>query len=145
MTRAEILAKVTAHLLTQGEPARDSVQDRCCYRIGNMSCAVGCLIAPEHYDPRIEGVGVQELDGRFGRSSSAQALVGALTASKIDVEDPATLALLERLQEIHDNVPASRWADELASAVEDLDRWIRRGGFLPDAWEAGTCGRGAEH
>jgi hypothetical protein len=49
-------------------------------------------------------------------------------------------ALLERLREI----AAASWSadhDALIEFVEgfqNLDEWIRRGGFLPSAWERST-------
>lgn len=51
-------------------------------------------------------------------------------------------AIIAAIDEGSENVADD--ANELAEAVENLDEWIRRGGFLPDAWDAGTCGRGAE-
>jgi len=32
------------------------------------------------------------------------------------------------------NTTALHLAQELAEAIEDLDAWITRGGFLPDDW-----------
>ena len=57
MTPREVFDKVKAHLLTQG--GRATRFGRCAYRGDNgTKCAVGCLIADEHYDrDTCEGAG----------------------------------------------------------------------------------------
>lgn len=58
MTNQEIFDRVIAHLRKQGEPAFDDEGD-CLYRTeinGRvLMCAVGCLIADEHYSENLEG------------------------------------------------------------------------------------------
>lgn len=44
--------------------------------------------------------------------------------------------------EAHGHVQDPEDALDLAEAVGALDGWIRRGGFLPSAWEAGRHGQG---
>jgi hypothetical protein len=48
-------------------------------------------------------------------------------------------ALIERWQAAGSRGPwTEAEADEVIEKVADLDRWIARGGFLPDAWAAGA-------
>lgn len=56
-TLQQVFDRVATHLLTQGEPA---MQGRDCRYRGpaGTSCAVGCLLAEEEYDPKLEGVGI---------------------------------------------------------------------------------------
>lgn len=58
MTNQEIFDRVIAHLRKQGEPAVNDEGD-CRYRVEVddrvLMCAVGCLIADEHYSENFEG------------------------------------------------------------------------------------------
>ncbi len=38
--------------------------------------------------------------------------------------------------------PNTEGADDLADAFESLDRWLSKGGFLPDAWKPTRTGDG---
>lgn len=57
MNRQEIFDKVVTHLYKQGKPCRN--ENGCLYRDneGN-SCAIGCLISDENYNPIIESHGM---------------------------------------------------------------------------------------
>lgn len=42
--------------------------------------------------------------------------------------------LCSRIDDTLDNDVRSVLAGELAECITDLDEWLERGGFLPDAW-----------
>lgn len=93
MKAQDIFNIVITHLIRQGEPAISYNGDSaiCCYRDAHgRSCAVGCLIPDEAYDPRMENQSV---------------------CSVIDADFPGVpkyfkdhLQLLSDLQGLHDNV-----------------------------------------
>ena len=61
MTEQEIFDTVLAHLREQGE-ASTNRSGECRYRgEGGTSCAVGCLIPDELYDPMIEGLVLEQI------------------------------------------------------------------------------------
>lgn len=121
MTKTEIIAKVTAHLLAQNERAVNA-DGGCAYKSSDgKMCAVGCLIAPEHYDKRFEGVSLGWAINK-PENEDANLLFEALEASGIDTEDRDTVALLEHLQTIHDMVDLERWEERLEGLRRDYDR-----------------------
>jgi hypothetical protein len=100
MTDQEIFDRVSAHLLQQNKPAMEG--GKCCYRTSEgLSCAVGCLIAPEVYSEGLEGQGVVALDLR-----------AALRDSGIE-PTYKTITLLSDLQNLHDATPPQDWPAEL--------------------------------
>ena len=58
MNAQEIFDYVATHLFTQGKPARNrdfsDPGPHCRYRLGELSCAAGCLIPDEIYTPEME-------------------------------------------------------------------------------------------
>lgn len=84
----EVFTKVVTHLRTQGEPARELKSSHCMYRLGELSCAVGCLIPDDQYDPSIEG-------------ESAESIMHTLSGI-VDVSDDNVCMLLSELQTAHD-------------------------------------------
>lgn len=99
MTNQEIFDQVSVHLLKQGEECM--ANSTCRYRYNGLSCAVGCLIPDSLYNARMEC-----------RS------VGLLLRHFPDLKDHFDLqikglALLERLQHIHDAMPPDCWAGHL--------------------------------
>lgn len=66
---------VVTHLFTQGKPAvEDNITGRkCVYRAGELSCAVGCRIPDEVYEPGMDvpvgghGTGVTSLVKFYGK------------------------------------------------------------------------------
>jgi hypothetical protein len=100
MTDQEIFDKVSAHLLSQGKRAMEAGE--CVYRTADgLSCAVGCLIAPEAYSEGLEGKGVVDLRLR-----------AALRDSGIE-PTYETMILLSELQDLHDRARPDRWPDHL--------------------------------
>ena len=96
----EVFDKVATHLLKQG--SRSYRKGGCAYRgkEGKM-CAVGCLIADEHYRPSLEG-----------RNLQSKAVQAALKDSGINVTQDMQL-MLEDLQSCHDSTPPTRWPQAL--------------------------------
>lgn len=110
-TLQEVLDYVCEHLVKQGEPCK-SETGNCRYRDSKgRTCAVGCLISEESYDPVIEGSSVTSL---WNGSVTPRDLLGFPTTSPM-------LRLLEMLQIIHDNTYTeikAHWVNEVARWVE---------------------------
>ena len=62
LTIGDVFRRVKTHLQDQGERSWDKESETCFYRHPDfdLKCAVGCLIADEHYDKNIEGEPVQD-------------------------------------------------------------------------------------
>ena len=105
MTIKQIIDKVENHLLKQNAKSVNS-GDSCRYRGDNgMSCAIGCLISDEMYDPSIEGKGV------------LSAILKSKLTHVVGVQNTAKnqkLSLLGELQNVHDMYFVEHWPDELA-------------------------------
>lgn len=56
----EIFDKVVTHLFTQKVKCVDD-KGRCVYRFNGLSCAAGCLIPDEEYNPSLEGTSINFL------------------------------------------------------------------------------------
>jgi hypothetical protein len=101
MSYPEIYQKCRTHLLTQGEKSLEAKYVNCRYRTADgLSCAVGCLIFEELYDPDIEGLTVSKSWG-----------TGVVT----------NWALLRDLQNVHDTFFPEDWATELDALA---DAWL---------------------
>ena len=96
----EVFDKVAAHLLRQR--SRSYRKGGCAYRgkAGKM-CAVGCLIADEHYRPSLEGSNLQ-----------SELVQAALKDSGINVTQDMKF-MLEDLQTCHDYNEVSVWPQAL--------------------------------
>jgi hypothetical protein len=53
-TEQEIFTQVKNHLLSQNKRAVDTNGTACRYRINDLKCAAGCLIADSEYRPSME-------------------------------------------------------------------------------------------
>lgn len=121
MTAQEIFTKVATHLLTQKQRARDvhpnGAESPCRYRTAaGLSCAVGCLIPEDLYDPRIEGT---ILNGVIDRARDGE-LPPAL-ASFVLAELEPHHTMLWNLQHIHDQWnPETEWHECLAGEAHRL-------------------------
>lgn len=94
MTKQDIFDKVARHLLTQKvksmKPRLTMDGEMCAYRgDSGTSCAVGCLIPDDLYDPKMEG---NDAVGLFSRFPKVEKLLGKDNES-----------LLSDLQRIHDS------------------------------------------
>jgi hypothetical protein len=98
-TAQEVFDQVAKHLLTQGcksESLDDSGLQTCKYRGENgTSCAAGCLIADDEYDP--------EMEGHTWKCLKEYGFVGE-----------HHYYLIADLQFIHDYYPPSEWRKELS-------------------------------
>jgi hypothetical protein len=95
----EIFDTVKQHLLTQNKQAKVGVH--CKYRLGDLKCAVGCLIKDEDYISIIEGNGL----GYIARSYPEMFMHLDLDETKI--------TLLSQLQALHDDCAPETWAKGL--------------------------------
>lgn len=109
---------VAQHLLAQNAQSLiASPGDACAYRGSNgLKCAVGCLIADEHYTPSLEGSG-----------SYSDGVAEAVRAS-VDphhemshMEWATTQELLVRLQRMHDESEPSRWRARLDDIAAEFN------------------------
>lgn len=133
MTPEEVVSKVATRLYDGYGPAdvRDGVSNlRCMYRTPyGKSCAVGCLIPDDVYDPNIEGTVMGSLyvqDGLFhayiGACERREVLAHVLNASGIPATE-AMLAFLQRMQEAHDNLP--NWHGHKYVGPHPQDVWTQ--------------------
>jgi hypothetical protein len=90
MTNQEAFDTVKAHLLKQNKRAQTEPGNACKYRVGELKCAVGCLIPDNIYQPEMEGKVVGEL-------------------RHLDCLQGLDFALLKDLQYCHDNVEVAGW------------------------------------
>lgn len=106
MNPQQVFDKVALHLLTQNKKSitLGLAGPGCAYRgAGNTSCAVGCLIKDEHYDPALEGCGIH---GAALRNAVAKSI--GVDALSLEMED-----MLQGLQCVHDNRQPSGWREAL--------------------------------
>lgn len=109
-TLQETFDKVAKHLLTQGQKAMVGVQ--CCYRAGELQCAVGCLIPDELYDPVMEEMPVVY--------NSVLKPVLIQLGYLPERDDSTELSLLMSLQNVHDSVTVDCWRDALERVARDF-------------------------
>jgi len=81
----------------------------CTYR-GNCGamCAVGCLIADEHYSPVLEGKDVHDAHVLKALHKS-----GVFTSKSV-------VSMLSSLQDIHDSYPVAEWDYQLRRLASEL-------------------------
>lgn len=115
-TRQEIFDISSRHLLAQMVQSRAADAGRCQYRGPNgTKCAVGALITDAAFASHIEQWHANESRLETG------AVLSALLASDVDVDDPDIHDLCLRLQGIHDCYPPEHWAEELADLAEEFE------------------------
>ena len=111
MNAQEIYNTVRDHLLAQNARATDgdTTLPRCLYRtLDGKKCAVGCLIADDHYTDVLEG-----------DTAEGETVQEALRASGIDADEH--LELLCELQGVHDCCPdVGLWPQELARVAGEF-------------------------
>lgn len=118
LTRREVFDKVKTHLLAQNAKAERTKPEwngemACAYRgVNGLSCAVGCLIADDKYDPAIEGIGIPyNVNGGTTRERLAP-LLRVLDGSGVPT-DAGTLEMLAMLQTTHDDFSPTAWRERL--------------------------------
>lgn len=119
MERQVMFDTVARHLHQQGKKAVNS-NGSCMYLVpgSGEKCGAGCLIPPEKYDSVIEARSVpgnakdlyDYLAGRYGISGD-QVLAQILTDLGITTDEE--LALLAKLQSVHDSWSVAEWPQEL--------------------------------
>lgn len=109
MNAQDVFDKVVAHLRKQNGKALNEV-GLCRYRgiDGNM-CAVGCLIADEHYSNDLEGNGSREFR-----------IIEALEKSGIP-NTPKINDLLDDMQEVHDGCLVDDWESRFKVVAEEYN------------------------
>lgn len=117
MTRQEVYDRVKSHLLKQMR--RSVVQDNhrgdliCMYRgAGGRSCAIGCLIPDELYDPVIERVSVTAISEDADRGERLKRILER-SGVALDIE------FLNSLQIVHDCTYPDEWKHELAIVAHE--------------------------
>lgn len=101
----EIFDFVVSHLLTQN--AKAIKYTSCRYRVGNLKCAVGVLIADEDYACEFEGLSIRTLRDKFAESIFA------------DISEPK-MQLLVHLQSVHDADDVESWLEKLSLLAKVL-------------------------
>lgn len=115
-TTKDLFEFVKAHLLQQGE--RCHMGGLCRYRLGDLSCAVGCLIVDDHYNNDFDD---SDEDGFNARDEQIQDAVSKSIGRELTDTDKD---LLCELQHLHDDVHQEFWKE----ALEDLARKYKLGG-----------------
>lgn len=113
-----IFARVTKHLLTQNAKSEffnaetQSIECRYLSPTG-LTCAIGCLIAPNCYNPKIEGASMRALtlEEAHNYERSFQ-LRKTLECSLIPLSEE-TIRIMIGLQQIHDQHAVKEWLKEL--------------------------------
>jgi hypothetical protein len=117
LTAQEVFDRVAVALLKQDAYSKLSELDRvlianpkfngCAYRgLNGCRCAVGHLIADEHYRPTLEGQPVMTAQVQTALLAS-----GALSYGDTEDVMNTKVRLLRAMQHTHDNVPIGAWAD----------------------------------
>lgn len=100
MTNQEAFDKIATHLMTQRTRARSNDDVMCAYRNARgQSCAVGCLIPDDVYQPYMEGQRVSSLIHTYPKIR--ELFLG------VDQQ------LLYTLQVLHDRYEPETWKHEL--------------------------------
>jgi hypothetical protein len=105
----EIIQKVAQHLLTQHAVSEDESGSCRLRGTDGRKCAIGSLVADEHYCAELERVGIS-----YYRGAKDGALLRALKASGVDASDSGVIELLIELEEVHDEAAVDQWATKLA-------------------------------
>jgi len=114
MNKQEVFNKVHAHIMTQGGPAY--AHGECRYRNEyKQSCAIGCLIPDELYNPMIEGVTVRGVITNGETEGSREYKLREILEKVVGTDWEEMSQFLIQLQDAHD--------DDL---VEDIGQWLSR-------------------
>jgi hypothetical protein len=105
----EIMERVSLHLITQGEPAKNYDGD-CVYRDDHgRKCAVGCLIPDDRYDP--------EMDREGTALSTAIDSIKDMFPVFEELGFHDHIDLLEDLQRVHDVSDPDEWLEQLEAVA----------------------------
>ena len=126
LTHQEIFDQAVDHLLGQKRAAL-LPRGGGAYRGYCGGCPVGSFIKPRDYMTAMEGVPVRYI-GRAATEVPAymdagiSALKKALLRARLNVYDPATIALLSCLQNVHDVFGTWEWQERLVSIARQFGR-----------------------
>jgi hypothetical protein len=103
MTDQEIFDKVALHLLEYGRLGiRSEDGSGCVYKTDTgLSCAVGCLIPDDLYDPLVEGMSISHFDDMINIGGETGAILEKIS-EHLGLKDAKRSKLLRGLQQIHD-------------------------------------------
>lgn len=117
MNRQELFNKAATHLLKQNKQAlADEPDPGCQYRASNgLTCAIGCLIPDELYDPLIENNTVIYLFGADVAPNDKHRLPDNIVKKFKDYFNPShsDILFLTKLQELHDYAEPYAWSENL--------------------------------
>ena len=120
MKKQEIFDKVYRHLLFQMERVEDN--DGCRYRLGKLSCAIGCLIPDDLYDEGIEQAPAYRFvvggDPDVSDHAQKQYALCRRIGRKIGLY-PSQRGLLEALQTVHDEEDPDGWESDLRRVAKN--------------------------
>lgn len=118
MTSQDIFETMARHLLSQNEQSKNSSGD-CRYRGDcGLMCAVGVLIADEHYSETMEGLYVSPNGGRYGlEGAERDQLDMALEASVGRPLTHAERSMMIQMQHIHDETDPTEWGHQMRMLV----------------------------
>lgn len=126
ISNQELFDKVATHLLTQNERSGGGEFLRCAYKGENgLSCAVGCLIDDQVYDPKIENMKADRSD-----------VVKAVERSLNRVLNTENMGLLLDLQGIHDRTLPEQWPTLLKCLAKN---WELSPAVLDTLAPSSTC------
>lgn len=110
MNKRQVFKQVATHLLSQNEKS-EALDDRnrCLYRSGYLSCAVGCLISDDYYCETLEDLCADSIRVKKAISNSLKTTINA--------KDVSILLLLQR---IHDEEEIEDWDKCLETFSKDL-------------------------
>ncbi|MFM0469950.1 MULTISPECIES: hypothetical protein [Paraburkholderia] len=109
----QIFIAVRSHLLAQMAVSEDdSGSCRLRGRDGRR-CAIGALIHDEHYSPALEEFGIG-----YYQAGEGGPLLRALAMSGVNAYEPRVIALLQDLEDVHDEGDVARWHEQF----EDVAR-----------------------
>lgn len=122
MTDQEILDRVYPHLLTQRRKSLRKIgfdDEGCAYRgEDGCSCAIGCLIPDDMYDPEIEGCGIDINFYLYGYVLFESQERMAWIEYRLGLLD--SLPLLSLLQTVHDGYSVNEWESRLRSVADEF-------------------------
>lgn len=119
LSRQQVFDKVRDHLLRQGKrslgiytPVGRLEPNEKPYPMyhgpDGLACAIGCLMAKEHYDPSVEGHTIMSW-----HPSAGPTVRGVLLSSGVDARDFPMFELLMDLQDTHDEYEPEDWEEHL--------------------------------
>ena len=119
MNLQTIFTKVKDHLLKQNRKCFEEGEgERCMYRQGELSCAVGVLIPDEVYHSKMEH---QPVDILLEENKGFKDLFEFESYDMVTLIDRQKVGLLKELQEIHDEDFVWCWEIQLKKLSKEFD------------------------